>query len=506
MKKLGMGVFLIVFFLTRHSPAAEPSRLPTASPTPSATPQTCLGPDLSSLNLSYDEKNFFQKAGGFYYDYRPLGLKEFRCQVDDETWGAFLFFLRIQSAETQSKNNPHQDLKPDPALEKLADVKFYLSYSRNKGFQCEKEGLRKTGNSEYDQKAREVARGVQKETLLFTNAWDFLLGLEKTGKQKQVLKVSKASDGYWLSETIGGQTADWHFNHDGLLTEAVIPPPAKETGTVHLDFSFKKMTGGFLPEKIVFKTEKGGISGEVHMEYEELENFQMPERVKWNCTYPDEKAEEGKGTTGDTMAFYNYEINGVEVDSPLPEEHEPGIDWLYAMQLAFNLAVKAGMEFHVGVGPFLSNSPATQGNYGGNNVDIGVGFEFDPAFSLSLDFQGSDYKNNVTDYYLTYMEVMAVGKYRLFTGDVRPYLLGGLGLSFTEYFPEGQDFTVKSPEDTNLVAEVGGGLEVQVFHSLFLYAQTAYVANPLSSSFAQMAGVESDFHYVPLQFGIAFER
>ena len=477
----------------------------SASPTPSPTPQVSLGPDLSSLNLSYDEKAFFQKAGGLYYDYRPLGLKEFRCQVDDDAWNGFLFILAMQSAQTQLKNNPHQDLKPDPALGKLADVKFYLSYSRNKGFQCEKEGRRKTGNSEYDQKAREVARGVQKEILLFTNAWDFLLGLEKTGKQKQVLKVSKASDGYWLSETIGNQTAHWHFNHDGFLTEAVLPPQTKETGTVHLDFSFKKAAGGYLPEKIVFKTEKGGISGEVHMEYEELENFQMPERVKWNCTYPDEKAEEGKGTTGDYMAFYNYEINGVEVDSPLPEEHEPGIDWLYAMQLAFNLAVKAGMEFHLGVGPFLSNSPSINSNYGSYNADFGIGFEFDPAFSLSFDAGGADYQNHATGYNLNTVDFLLMGKYRLFTGDVRPYLTAGLGVGVADYFPEG-DNTQNPVEYVGFSAEAGGGLETQVFHSLFLYVQTGYVFHPLSSSYAQMAGVESDFHYVPLQFGIAFER
>ncbi|HJT25689.1 MAG TPA: hypothetical protein VJ873_14025, partial [bacterium] len=280
-----------------------------------------------------------------------------------------------------------------------------------------------------------------------------------------------------------------------------IDSPLRAPEKIHLGFTFQAVKGGYLPTAITFQNEKGDVSGVVHLDYGEAGNFRMPRKVSWSCDYPGNQKDPDR--VADSLAFYNYEINGAVVESPLPQQ--PSVDGFYRLQEGFNEMFHAGVEFHLAFGPFLSNSPQINSNDPGYNGDFGIGFEFTPAFSLSADYQGADYKNKQTQYDFYANALMLKGKYRFFTDAFRPFLEGGLGVGFTDYFPEG-NFTTHNQEDVDLAAEAGAGMEVELTRYFFLYAQTGYVVHPLAPSFAQMAGVETPFHYVPLQFGVVFER
>jgi hypothetical protein len=285
------------------------------------------------------------------------------------------------------------------------------------------------------------------------------------------------------------------------LTEASIPSGAPNLGKIHLGLTFQKEKGGYLPTVITFKTEKSDLSGEVRVDYRMAGDLRMPVRVTWHCDYP-EKVED-KGTLGDSLAFYHYEINDVAVNSPLPSQ--PAKDVLYWMQKAFNKLVHDGMEVHCGFGPFLANSPQIDNRYSGYNGSFGFGYEFDRRFSLSFEIQGADYNNKVTGYDLYNTDLMVLAKYRPWTGWARAYLLGGLGVALTNYFPD-KSLPGGNPENVGPIFEAGLGTEVEVFGDLFLFAQSYYADIPLSSSFAQKAGVDNQFFYVPLQFGLTFEH
>jgi len=78
-------------------------------------------------------------------------------------------------------------------------------------------------------------------------------------------------------------------------------------------------------------------------------------------------------------------------------------------------------------------------------------------------------------------------------------------VGISQYFPAG-GFTQNSLQDTNFVAEAGLGIEVQVARNFFLFAQTSYVDHQFSTSFAQTTATVNPIYFVPLQFGITFER
>ena len=497
---LFINFFLILFILVGPVLGSEPLSATVSAGSPTPSPEPGLGPNLSALDLSYDTKAFFQKVSGICYDYNQRGLKEFRCQIDDDGWDSIRRLLLLQETQRREDQGENGVLGSDSTAKMIENLKFVLTYTHEEGFKFAREDYTSTGNADYDKLADQLTLMVGGEVLLFSKAWDGVLGLKKPPKEKPEIKVVKSLEGYTLTQTIEGQTSVWIFQNSGLLSEAWFPSLLKSLGRIHLGFIFQKVNGGYLPTIITFKTENGDVSGEVHVDYEDAGNFEMPKRVLWNCEYPDK--DKDKSSTGDSLAFFNYLVNGTPVESPLPRQ--PSTDVFYLMQKAFNEGVNAGFEFHVGFGPFLSDSPQVK-TYPGYNGAFGIGWEINRSFSLSFELQGADYQtpDKINDLYFT--ELMLLGKYRLFTGDFRPYLTGGMGVGISEYFPVG-NYTQTIAHDTNFVAEAGGGLEVQVAKNFFLFAQSSYVDHQLSPSFAQMTGVNNPFQFVPLQFGITFER
>ncbi|HEY5037561.1 MAG TPA: hypothetical protein VIJ93_00655 [bacterium] len=496
---------LPLFLLLMVSPGFSKETVPTLEPTPAETPLetlgTGLGPDLSAVDLSYDTKAFLQRARGLYYNYNPRGLKQFRCQVDDDAWDQILKVLLLEEMGRQMDKGENGELGSDSTSKKIKNLKFLLTYTHEEGFKFSREDFTNSGNPQYDKLADQMTEVVGKEVLLFSDAWDGVLGMKKPPKAKPEYKVVKGPKGYTVSETKEGQTWVWLFQESGLLSESWTPSSVKNGEDLHLGFSFKKVSGGYLPTVITFDIRGGEVSGELQVDYEDAGNFKMPKKVFWNCEYPGK--EKDKKTTADSLAFFNYQVNGTPVESPLPQQ--PSMDAFYVLQQAFNEAFHAGFEFHVGFGPFLSDSLPVN-HYSGYNGTFGLGWEISRSFSLSFEYQGADYKTSDKIYDLYFDELMLLGKYRLFTGDFRPYLFGGLGVGISEYFPDGVFPIQTIAHDTNIVGEVGVGFEVQVAKNFFLFAQTSYVDNQLSPSFTQSVAVENPFHFVPLQFGIAFER
>jgi hypothetical protein len=495
-----LPLFLLLTVRPGLSQGTAPTLETTPAAAPSQTPGTSLGPDLSALDLSYETKAFFQRAQGLYYNFNQRELKQFHCQIDDDGWDGIRKLLLLQEMQRREDAGENGLLGSDSTAKKIENLKFTLTYTHEEGFKFTRDDFTSSGNAEYDKLADQMTVVVGDEVLLFSNLWDGVLGLKKPQKEKPEIKVVKGPEGYTVSETIQGLTSVWLFRDSGLLSEAWIPSALKSMGRIHLGFIFQKMNGGYLPTVISFKNENGEVSGEVQVDYEDAGSFEMPKRVLWNCDYPDK--DKDKGSTGDSLAFFNYQINGIAVDSPLPPQ--PSKDVFYIMQKAFNEAFHAGLEVHVGFGPFLAESPQVKKDPGYNGA-FGLGWEINRSLSLSFEFQGADYQNKDTKYDLYFDELMLLGKYRLFTGDFRPYLSGAMGVGITQYFPDG-NFTPNTPQDTNFVAEAGAGIEVQVARNFFLFAQTSYVDHRLSPAFAQNAAVNDPFQFVPLQFGITFER
>ena len=497
-------VLSLSFFLL-GSPVFPNGAVPTLETTPAATPsdipKTDLGPDLSAVDLSYDTRAFFQRASGLYYDYNQRGLKQFRCQVDDDGWDQILRVFLLEEAGRQRDEGENGELGSETTSKKLKNLKFFITYTHEDGFKFSREDFTASGNPEYDKLADRMTALVGNEVLLFTNAWDGILEMKKPTKKKPEYKVVKGPKGYTVSEIRDGQTWVWLFQENGLLSESWTPSVLINGGKLHLGFSFEKAKDGYLPTVITFETGDGEVSGVVHVEYEDAGNFKLPKRVWWKCEYPG-KEKTDKDSTGDSLAFFKYQVNETPVESPL--SLQPSRDILYLMQQGFNEAVHAGFEVHVGFGPFLSDNPPVN-RYSGYNGAFGMGWEINRSFSLSLEFQGADYKtrDEINDLYFT--ELMALGKYRFFTGDFRPFVSVGMGVGISEYFPN-MDFKNMIAHDTNFVAEAGLGLEVQVAKNFFLLAQTSAIDHQLSPSFSQVTGVENPFQFVPLQFGVVFER
>jgi hypothetical protein len=353
----------------------------TAAATPSDKPETGLGPDLSTVDLSYDTKAFFQRAQGLYYNYNQRGLKQFRCQIDDDGWDGILKLLLIQEMQRREEKGENGDLGSDATEKKIKNLKFFLTYTHEEGFKFARADFISSGNPEYDKLADQMTAVAGNEVLLFTKVLDWVLGFKKPEKKKTELRVVKSPTGYTVTETLDGKTSVWLFQDGGLLSEVWLPSPLISGGRIQLGFIFQSVKGGYLPTVITFKTENGEVSGEVHIDYEDVENFEMPKRVLWNCDYPDKETD--KGSTGDSLAFFNYQINGKAAESPLPLQ--PSRDPFYVMQKIFNQLVRAGFEFHVGFGPFLSDSPQVKNDPGYNGV-VGIGWEINRSFSLSFEF------------------------------------------------------------------------------------------------------------------------
>jgi hypothetical protein len=207
--------------------------------------------------------------------------------------------------------------------------------------------------------------------------------------------------------------------------------------------------------------------------------------------------------------------------SPTPEPQAvkpvnfPGaFDPLTIELYAFRRSIAVGMEYQVGFGPFLSSSSRLSQGYFGYSGVLLIGCKISDSFSVLAGLDGSSFKTKnrllaqSTD--LSDFNLLVLGKYRLAVKAVRPYLYAGTGLAFNSFGPNPNDTgaaaAAPSGEEADFMVEGGLGVEVQTFEDLFLFAQVGSTYDFTSEKFALAGYVDSPTSYVPVVFGIVFER
>jgi hypothetical protein len=468
-------------------------------------------PDPSNAALPDDEKAFFEKVQGLYYDYGRLGLKQLRCQVQDDGW-EFLKFILFDNPKTDRSIKSDKPRPPEKTVEKL---RFFLDYDRQSGFRFSHEGFTTTGNPEYDKLVNGVIEGINGEALLFSKVWSSITSSSNPKRGENPYLFTRTGSGYTVEFRKDGQRALFFLTDEALLSEAKMALSSKDEDNLDMKFSFQKTPQGYLLNTVSFEGQKGGVKGKIDIEYGKIGSFLMPRTVKWEWNSPE--ANKGNTHSSDSLVFFDYRINGTPVSSPAPvlspaefNRNFYGIDFADLYLLTLRAMFRAGIEFHVGFGPFLSGSPQLNRGYSGYNGTTGLGYEFSDSFSLSLDFNGAGYKSkNAAATGISLFNddnLMLLGKYRFLTGNFRPYLLGGAGLGFTDYYTVADLSSGNSTGETDLAVEAGVGTEYQLAGDMFLFVQGCFIDDFVSAHFAQGAFVDSPTTYAPLQFGIVFER
>lgn len=180
------------------------------------------------------------------------------------------------------------------------------------------------------------------------------------------------------------------------------------------------------------------------------------------------------------------------------------------MPYALRESFADGFEIEMGAAFDLNASPGL-GRYWGSGPLLGMGWRCSDELSLDAVADGSDFysansgltggKTRFTDIHL-----MIMGKYRFFTGDFRPYVLGGGGACLNTELRQSGDNVSDRLDETDWVVEAGVGAELRVNGDFFLYLQSSLIDNLLSPRFAQAGGFASPVFYVPLMAGIFFGR
>jgi opacity protein-like surface antigen len=386
-----------------------------------------------------------------------------------------------------------------------------LDYDPKKGFRFSHEGFTTTGNPDYDKTVHEVIEGITDEALLFSNVWNLTTSSSKPHRRERPYLFTKTASGYRVEFRKDDQTAVFFLTDKALLTESIMTLSSKPDDELDLKFSFQETPQGYLMKSISFESKAGAAKGKIDIEYGVIGNFLMPRTVKWECDLSEKNKE--KAHSSDSLVLFDYRINGILVNSPVPSaaETKPNIgNFLDFEMSAFPDLFKLGLEFHVGFGPNLSNSPQLNRGYSGYNGTFGLGYELTRNFSLSFDFNGISCrsKNTAATGISLFNDdnLMLLGKYRFLTGNFRPYLFGGTGIGFTNYYTVADLSSGNSAEEIDLAFEAGAGVEYQLAGEIFLFAQGCFLDDLVSPHFAQSAYVDSPTTYVPLQFGITFER
>jgi hypothetical protein len=183
---------------------------------------------------------------------------------------------------------------------------------------------------------------------------------------------------------------------------------------------------------------------------------------------------------------------------------------LIMMPNALRESFADGFEIETGAAFDFNGSP-NLGRYWGSGPMLGMGWRCSNELSVDGVIDGSDFystnsgltggKTRFTDIHL-----MIMGKYRFFTGDFRPYVLGGGGICLNTELRQSGSAVSDEVDETDWVVEAGAGAELRVNGDFFLYLQSSLVDNLLSPRFAQAGGFVSPVVYVPLTAGIFFGR
>jgi hypothetical protein len=176
----------------------------------------------------------------------------------------------------------------------------------------------------------------------------------------------------------------------------------------------------------------------------------------------------------------------------------------------FNPSIEEGIIYQVGFGGVVFPSRQLGKNYSGYSVECALGFVVSDSFSISAGLDGGSlYSQNSTLTGTTsFNDVNAIltGKYEFLTENIRPYVYAGAGLAFNNYNTGHGNSTADIKDEADFAGVAGFGLEYQIAHLFFIYAEESLIVDFDSSSFAGLGSTDSPIRYSPVLLGIVFER
>jgi hypothetical protein len=140
--------------------------------------------------------------------------------------------------------------------------------------------------------------------------------------------------------------------------------------------------------------------------------------------------------------------------------------------------------------------------------DVLMGYRFSRQFSLSADlgYYDSDQKTlggNAGEW--DYTPLMAVARYNLNLGVIRPYLLLGAGVAFNSYSLTGGSATVSKSTrgETDFLLSPGLGALVVVAADMAVYIQ-GRLDMDFTPAFAGLPPPDSPSLFIPIKLGMTF--
>jgi hypothetical protein len=139
--------------------------------------------------------------------------------------------------------------------------------------------------------------------------------------------------------------------------------------------------------------------------------------------------------------------------------------------------------------------------------DILVGYRFDRNFSLATDlgYYQCDQKGGEGAW--IYVPLMEVARYNFGTGQVRPFVLLGMGAVFNSYSQSlvnvGQNLNL-SRQETNFLLSPGAGVLFVVYSDAAVYLQARMDMNFISNNKISSPAVDNPSVFIPVKAGLSF--
>ncbi len=160
-------------------------------------------------------------------------------------------------------------------------------------------------------------------------------------------------------------------------------------------------------------------------------------------------------------------------------------------------------------GAVIPISKANSAGFGaGIGGDVLVGYRFDRDFSLSGDlgyYDCDQKKSGATAGEWLYTPLMAVARFNIGTGWIRPYLLLGAGLAFNTYSITPAYSGIKaSQQESDLLVSPGAGFLFVVASNMALYVQCRVDIDFTPEGAPGNPFTDSPSLFVPVKAGISF--